>query len=77
MPSTIQTQSDRALTFAEAEVTSGIPEPKLRRYGRERRLETFRFGRSVFVSQASLLRLMESCRQSVIASGLHIESEKQ
>lgn len=59
----IQAQPDRALTFAEAEVTSGIPASKLRRYSRERQLEVFRFGRSVFVSQASLLRLMESCRE--------------
>lgn len=73
MPSKLfPTQPDRAITFAEAEVTSGIPQSKLRQYGRERRLEIFRFGRSVFVSQASLLRLMESCRQPAVG-GLAIK----
>ncbi len=56
-------EPDRAISFAEAEVQSGIPTSVLQRYRRERRLQVFRFGRSVFVSEKSLLSLMETCRE--------------
>ena len=61
--SKVEATPDRALTFAEAEIAYGVPIPRLQHYRRQGRLQVFRLGRAIFVSEASLRELLESCRE--------------
>ena len=54
---------DRALRFREAEAKYGIPEHRLRRYRVEGRLDFFKLGRAVFVSERSLVEFLEQHRE--------------
>ena len=54
---------DRALTFREAHERYGIPEHRLRQYRTERKIDFFKMGKAVFVSERSLLAFMERHRE--------------
>jgi hypothetical protein len=54
---------DRALTFREARELYGVPEHRLRQYRSLRKLDFFKLGRAVFVSERSLLRFLERHRE--------------
>jgi hypothetical protein len=54
---------DRALRFREAEALYGIPQHRLRQYRAERRLDFFKLGRAVFVSERSLVQFLEQHRE--------------
>ncbi len=56
-------RGDRALTLSEAEELYGIPEHRLRLYRSERALDFFKLGRSLFVSERSLLEFLEQHRE--------------
>jgi hypothetical protein len=53
---------DRALTFREARQLYGVPEHRLRQYRSQRALDFFKLGRAVFVSERSLVDLLERHR---------------
>ena len=59
---------DRALTFREAKTLYGIPEHRLRQYRSQRALDLFKLGRAVFVSERSLVKFLESHRESATES---------
>ena len=63
MPDDREVKGDRALTFREAKALYGVPEHRLRQYRAERRLDFFKLGRAVFVSERSLVQFLEQHRQ--------------
>ena len=59
-------RGDRALTLREASTRYGIPEHRLRQFRADKVVDFFKFGRSVFVSERSLVEFLERHREAAV-----------
>jgi hypothetical protein len=55
--------NDRAISVRDASNNYGLPQPTLRRYLQHGIVESFRIGRSVFISEQSLKQLLATSRR--------------